>query len=311
MGRCSFLCPTIDVSETMSAVNICLSMEPLHITNQELANIIRSDGPHTHGSALAAVEALLDFLQVEMDADKLSDEARLAFLTLLEEMPSLLQEELAVRFFMEQIKPSDFDLLDWQSSERILQFSEILYGLPIENAELLEQLRIHIHHLLRRALQYHEEKQEWEELFMLVEIAPTLPLMDDVELRRLRYRARTYELRRVRRNRNILFAYLAIQVLLVIGLFPILFINAENGELQRQVENLANVQIGDKGYRLFSYTDGLYWAIITAASIGYGDITPVTTTGKIIAAILGTMGVVTVGVIAGLVLKWITPRALD
>ena len=93
--------------------------------------------------------------------------------------------------------------------------------------------------------------------------------------------------------------------------FPFLFINAENGALQRQVEKLADVEIGDEGYRLFTYTDGVYWAVITAASIGYGDITPMTTTGKFIAAILGTLGVVTVGVIAGLVLKWITPRALD
>jgi hypothetical protein len=77
------------------------------------------------------------------------------------------------------------------------------------------------------------------------------------------------------------------------GVFPYLFINAENGVIQRQVEELANVELGDEGYRLFSYADGLYWSVITAGSIGYGDITPYTTTGKIMAGLLGTMGVIT------------------
>ena len=136
-------------------------------------------------------------------------------------------------------------------------------------------------------------------------------MMQDVELMRLRHLARGYELRRIRRNRRWLFIYLSIQILLVIIVFPFLFIYAENGAIQRQVEQIANVELGDDGYRLFSYVDGLYWSVITAGSIGYGDITPLTTTGRIIAGVLGTMGVVTVGVVAGLVLKWITPRTLD
>jgi Ion channel len=62
---------------------------------------------------------------------------------------------------------------------------------------------------------------------------------------------------------------------------------------------------------LFINADGLYWSLITAGSIGYGDITPVTHIGTIIAATLGIMGVITIGVIAGLILNWITPRRLD
>ncbi len=63
--------------------------------------------------------------------------------------------------------------------------------------------------------------------------------------------------------------------------------------------------------QLFSYADGLYWSIITAGSIGYGDITPITRMGKLIAASLGLMGVITIGVIAGLILSWPTPRSLE
>jgi voltage-gated potassium channel len=57
-----------------------------------------------------------------------------------------------------------------------------------------------------------------------------------------------------------------------------------------------------------TYGDGLYWALITASSIGYGDVTPVTNVGRIIAATLGVMGVITVGILAGLILYQITPR---
>jgi voltage-gated potassium channel len=73
----------------------------------------------------------------------------------------------------------------------------------------------------------------------------------------------------------------------------------------------SGVELGDEGYRLFTYAEALYWTIITAASVGYGDITPLTNTGRIIAATLGVMGVVTIGVIAGLILRWITPRSID
>ena len=64
----------------------------------------------------------------------------------------------------------------------------------------------------------------------------------------------------------------------------------------------------EEPHQYFTYTDGLYCALITAASIGYGDITPVTSVGRMIAATLGVMGVITVGILAGLVLYQITPR---
>ena len=89
-----------------------------------------------------------------------------------------------------------------------------------------------------------------------------------------------------------------------------LFINAENGRLQREVEQLADVELGDDGYQLLTFSEGVYWAVITASSIGYGDVTPTTTTGRIIAGTLGTMGVITVGILAGLVLDWMTPRRI-
>lgn len=89
---------------------------------------------------------------------------------------------------------------------------------------------------------------------------------------------------------------------------PILFINVENGAIADAIENATDVNLNDQTRQYLTYADGLYWSVITAASIGYGDITPVTTVGKIIAASLGTMGVITISILAGLVLYQITPR---
>jgi Ion channel len=46
-------------------------------------------------------------------------------------------------------------------------------------------------------------------------------------------------------------------------------------------------------------------------AIGYGDITPVTGLGKLLAGTLGILGVLTTGVIAGLILNWLSERSLD
>src|SRR5512141_2724001 len=48
-----------------------------------------------------------------------------------------------------------------------------------------------------------------------------------------------------------------------------------------------------------SLTDAVYFSIVTVATVGYGDITPVTQTGKILAIILIITGVGTfLGVVA-------------
>ncbi|HEX5690194.1 MAG TPA: potassium channel family protein, partial [Roseiflexaceae bacterium] len=83
-----------------------------------------------------------------------------------------------------------------------------------------------------------------------------------------------------------------------------------NGAIQDEAQKLG-VELPKEGRRFFSYGDGLYWSLITAASIGYGDITPQTTVGRVIAATLGILGVITIGVIAGLILNWISARSID
>lgn len=259
----------------------------------------------------ALVEELVQrYAQAPNDAQRAAD-VRYLFLTLLVTEPLLLEEEPFLRFLAEEIEAADFDRLEWTSPQEILTFSEGLYTFPFPNDTLAKPVRTHVRRLLRQALHQYEERGKQEKLFLLMRSIPASIVQGDPELRRLRHLAHSYEIRRVQRNRRWLYLYLIVQVLMVLVIFPLLFKYAENGEIQRLVEDTADVELGDEGYRLFSYSEAVYWSVITAGSIGYGDITPLTNTGRIIAALLGTIGVITAGVIAGLVLQWVTPRALD
>lgn len=50
--------------------------------------------------------------------------------------------------------------------------------------------------------------------------------------------------------------------------------------------------------------DALWWAVTTITTVGYGDRFPVTTEGRIIAAVLMTAGVGLFGTLSGVVAAW-------
>lgn len=60
-----------------------------------------------------------------------------------------------------------------------------------------------------------------------------------------------------------------------------------------------------------SIEDGLWWATTTASGVGYGDLYPVTTLGRILGAILQLTAVLTFGVIIGLIGEVINKRQED
>jgi hypothetical protein len=243
-------------------------------------------------------------------AESMRQTMRRAFLLAIKEEPALLREEAISDFLAQTIEPEDLDKLEWESPTHIMEMSESLYYSRFSDSEQAKMLNRHASVLLHKALYEYEKEGNMEKLLHLLRLTPPYLLRQDAELGRLHHRANAYEIRRVRRSRRFLFAYLLLQVIMVLFVFPYLFINAENGRLQREVEQLADVKLGDDGYQLLTFSEGMYWAVITASSIGYGDVTPTTTTGRIIAGTLGTMGVITVGILAGLVLDWITPRRI-
>lgn len=261
-------------------------------------------------------EAVLDELIALYDSigdQAQAQQVRQTFLLSLKDTPEVLSNQHYSSFVAAHVQPEDFGALRWEKPRQVIEYCEILYSFRFETDEAADNIRKLVQNLLLYVLQQYEHRGEYEKMFLLLQLAPELPTGHSVELLRLRNRAHLYEMRRVKRSRRVLYGYLFTQVILVLVVFPLLFINAENGRLQREAEQ-AGVELpenpGEKRQN-FAYSDGLYWSLITAASIGYGDVTPNTAVGKIIASVLGVMGVVTVGVIAGLILNWITVRQIE
>lgn len=260
----------------------------------------------------ASVEDLIErYKQTEKPVDKeTARKLRHEFVRAIRDDPELLKQLKFSSFLAKVIEPGDLAVIEWGSPDDMVLFGESLYLSRVDDEQIAHQLNQHASFLLHCALNQYEKEGKMEKVFRHLRIAPSYLLRQDEELKRLLNRAKAYEIRRVRRSRRYLYGYLVVQAVLILFIFPYLFINAENGKLQKQVEQLADVELGDEGYQLITYQEGMYWAVITAGSIGYGDITPTTTTGRLIAGVLGIMGVITVGILAGLVLDWISPRLI-
>ncbi|GAA1950988.1 potassium channel family protein [Microbacterium aquimaris] len=58
-----------------------------------------------------------------------------------------------------------------------------------------------------------------------------------------------------------------------------------------------------------TFGDALWWAFVTITTVGYGDYTPVTTWGRIIAVLLMTGGIAVVGVVSATFASWVLEKA--
>lgn len=61
---------------------------------------------------------------------------------------------------------------------------------------------------------------------------------------------------------------------------------------------------GVEGSNIKNFGDGLWWAVTTVTTVGYGDRFPVTTEGRLLAVLLMLAGISLVGVITASVASW-------
>lgn len=61
---------------------------------------------------------------------------------------------------------------------------------------------------------------------------------------------------------------------------------------------------GAPGASISNIGDAIWWAIVTVTTVGYGDFTPVTTTGRIVATIMMLIGIALIGVVTASVAAW-------
>lgn len=288
---------------------------PIHPDTAEVRIDELSRSVRGNYATLPAQEVLDELVELHgsmlAEHPHLARKAEQAFLFALRDDPDVLDKEHVRAFIAEYINDTLFESCEWESPEEVISISEALYGLHYDDAITADEITRHVRDLMRASLRYLEKQHRYEEMYDLLEREPLPPAMMDAELVRLQSRLHLYEMRRVRQKRRLLYGYLALQVLLVFLVFPALFIQFENGAIQQQIAQATNLDLGNEPRQFLSFADGLYWSIITSASVGYGDITPGSDGGKFLAAVAGVMGVLTVGVIAGLVLNWVTPRQLS
>ncbi len=60
-----------------------------------------------------------------------------------------------------------------------------------------------------------------------------------------------------------------------------------------------------------SIPDGLYWAIVTASTVGYGDISPVEIEGRLLAGFLIVNGILVAALLTALFASWILEGKLE
>lgn len=67
---------------------------------------------------------------------------------------------------------------------------------------------------------------------------------------------------------------------------------------------VVHAERGAPGATIVSLGDALYWAVVTIATVGYGDMVPVTTFGRVLAVLLMISGILIVGVTTATVVSY-------
>ncbi|CAM4091004.1 Streptomyces lividans K+ channel [Mycobacterium basiliense] len=68
---------------------------------------------------------------------------------------------------------------------------------------------------------------------------------------------------------------------------------------------------GHPGATITSFGKALWWAITTVTTVGYGDLYPITVTGRVIAVSLMIGGISLIGVVTASVASWIVQRVAE
>jgi voltage-gated potassium channel len=68
---------------------------------------------------------------------------------------------------------------------------------------------------------------------------------------------------------------------------------------------------GASGAEIVSGQDAVYWSIVTLTTVGYGDLVPVTGSGRLLAVLIMTSGLALIGVLSGYLVGYFTPEVED
>lgn len=130
--------------------------------------------------------------------------------------------------------------------------------------------------------------RHWYDLALIV-----LPMFRPLRLLRLVALARVLDRAAADSFAGKTLVYVAGAATLATGLAAVAVLDAERGV---------------RGANIHTFGDALWWATTTVTSVGYGDRFPVTTEGRIVAAVLMLVGIGFIGTVMASVAAWILER---
>ena len=71
------------------------------------------------------------------------------------------------------------------------------------------------------------------------------------------------------------------------------------------------IYVVENGITVNGFSDAIWWAFVTATTVGYGDISPATDIGRVIAGLLMITGIGTIGMLTGTIATYFVKKVSD
>lgn len=141
-----------------------------------------------------------------------------------------------------------------------------------------------------------ENRREWFLLHLFDLIMVALPFMRPLRMLRLLVLLGVLQKAVGRAVRGQILIYTIAGVILLVYAGSLAILDAERGQ---------------PGATIDSFGKALWWSITTVTTVGYGNLYPMTVTGRVVAALLMIGGISLVGVVTASLASWIVQRVSD